>query len=132
MSDQTLFTQPDAAVTDNPQPAPATSGYDTMLQGIKSDDGRQKYATVSDALTSIPHKEQHIGTLESENSVLREELAASKARLEAAEALRLQDNTRLEHLRPSLPVQVLMLMTSLAKYGKRCLLKSKRQQPKVN
>lgn len=97
MSDQTLFneqTPPAAPATDNQQPATTTGGYDTLLQGITTDDGRQKYATLSDAINSIPHKEQHITTLESENSVLREQIAEWKAKAEAAEALKLQqDNT---------------------------------------
>ncbi len=87
MSDPTLFndnTNSEAPAADPQQTAPTSSAYDTMLQGIQTTDGRQKYATISDALNSIPHKDQHISTLESENSVLREELAVAKAAAEAA------------------------------------------------
>jgi len=98
MSDQTLFneqttttpasTQPDTTAVETP-----TDPYNTLLQGIKTDDGRQKYATVSDALTSIPDKETFIETLKSENAVFREEMEKMKARLDAAEALQSQPNT---------------------------------------
>ena len=100
MSDQTLFTeQPNTESTSTvvpqtiPETTPPTDVYGTLLQGIKTDDGRQKYATVSDAINSIPHKEQHIVTLESENSVLREELEAWKAKIAAAEALTMTQNS---------------------------------------
>ena len=76
--------------------APATgSEYDVLLQGIKTEDGRQKYATPSDAINSIPHKEQHIMQLESENSVLRDAQAELKTKMEAMEAMMegLRNNT---------------------------------------
>lgn len=99
MSDPTLFSEqapestPAATVPDTAPVASANNGYDTMLQGITTPEGRQKYANLSDALSSILPKEQHISTLESENSVLREELATWKARLQATEALGLQTST---------------------------------------
>lgn len=88
MSDQTLFNQEqttsDAPVADQQQEAPTTSGYEAMLQGIKTADGRQKYGTISDALNSISNKEQHISTLEGENAALRDQIKELKAALEAA------------------------------------------------
>ena len=97
MSDQTLFeetnTTPATPVTDNVQVQTTDDGYGSMLQGIKTADGRQKYANLSDALNSIQPAGQHISTLESENSVLREELDSWKARLTAAEALSMQPST---------------------------------------
>jgi len=54
-------------VTDNP--------YADLLGGIKTDDGRMKYATVSDALTAIPHAQGHISTLEAELTKVKEELS---------------------------------------------------------
>lgn len=83
--------QPNTDVTSAPAPtsAPAApvSEYDTLLQGIKTEDGRQKYATASDAINSIPHKEQHIATLESENAALRDATNELKAKLEGVESL---------------------------------------------
>jgi len=75
---------PPAEPTQTPQPAPAqentpapsaSDAYATMLGSIKSDDGRVKYATVSDALSSIPHAQSHINSIEEENARLKEELA---------------------------------------------------------
>lgn len=99
MSDQTteLFSQPtssDAPVQDPAPVAPPSDPYGTLLQGITTDDGRQKYGTVSDALTSIPHKEKHIATLEAEHKVYQDEIANLKAQLEAAKTLQVpQTNT---------------------------------------
>lgn len=96
MSDQTLFEQPntsEAAPADTQETAPAADPYNILLQDIKTGDGRQKFATVSDALTSLPHAQTHISTIESENEVLREELKALKAAQTAADALAAQPNT---------------------------------------
>lgn len=94
MTDQSLFDtaqetteQPAATAPDQAQPATTDSSYDSMLQGIKTSDGRQKYATISDALNSIPHKEQHVTQLESELAVLRQELESTKAELAAAQTV---------------------------------------------
>ena len=72
-----------------------TDGYDALLQGITTPDGRRKYATASDAINSILPKEQHISELESENSVLRDSQLELKAKMEAMEAMMegLRNNT---------------------------------------
>lgn len=98
MSDQTLFNEDakpnsDAPVADQQQEAPAADPYATLLQGIKTPDGRQKYATLSDAINSIAPKEEHISTLESENSILREEIQKIKAQMEAFTATQQVNNT---------------------------------------
>lgn len=121
MSDQTLFeqeTQPttsEAPVQDHVTEAPAADPYSALLQGIKSDDGRQKYGTVSDALLSIQHKEQHISTIESENAVLREEIAKLKAQWEAEQAMQfqkqdtVQSNPQTENASAGINVEELVL-----------------------
>ena len=87
MSDQTTIFDGGVAPTAEPTPAPATAPvqdntpapvtadpYATMLESIKSSDGRVKYATVSDALSSITHAQTHISTVEEENAKLKAEL----------------------------------------------------------
>jgi len=66
-----------------PAPAPAepsaqvdpNSLFADQLSGIKTDDGRQKYADVPTALDSIPHAQNHINELSSQVKDLQEELA---------------------------------------------------------
>jgi hypothetical protein len=60
-----------------PQP-PASDPYEEMLNGIQDREGRRKYATTSDALRSITHKEDHIVRLEAENALLREKAEQAK------------------------------------------------------
>lgn len=96
MTDQSLFTQDtntEATPADTQVVAPTADPYNILLQDIKTDDGRQKFATVSDALTSLPHAQSHISTIESENQVLREKIDELKARQTAADALQATNNT---------------------------------------
>lgn len=98
MSDQTLFNEDakpnsEAPVADQQPDAPAADPYAAMLQGIKTPDGRQKYATLSDAINSIAPKDEHISTIESENSLLREEIQKMKAQMEALTATQQPSNT---------------------------------------
>lgn len=50
--------------------------YADLLNTITTNDGRPKYATVSDAINSIPHAQQHIQTLEAEMAQMREQMKA--------------------------------------------------------
>jgi hypothetical protein len=59
-------------------PAPAVNPYEDLLKGIVTEDGRQKYATVSDAINALPHAQSHISKLEQENSAMREQLEKAK------------------------------------------------------
>ena len=82
MSDPDLLNQaaqtqtPAVDVTvDTPQTTTATADpYQDMVRGIVTTDGRQKYATVSDALNSLQPKDEHILRIEAENADLRERL----------------------------------------------------------
>jgi len=62
-------TQVTPATTEQPvtkpaeSPQPITDPYANLLSGIQAEDGRQKYATVSDAINSIPHAQTHIKEL---------------------------------------------------------------------
>ena len=62
--------------------------YADLLNTITTDDGRPKYATVSDAINSIPHAQKHISTLEAEMAEMRE----------AMKAMEEQRNTMAGHL----------------------------------
>lgn len=93
MSDQTIFNNTEVEKNQSKTPeadaVPATESttaqetrvsdpYVSMLDTITTSDGRKKYATVSDALNSIPHKESHISNLENELKEMREELDKRK------------------------------------------------------
>lgn len=65
----------------------ASDPYADLLKGIATDDGRPKYATVSDALNSIPHAQKHIASLEQELAELRSKYDSSSAELERAKSL---------------------------------------------
>lgn len=65
--------------------ASPTDPYADLLKSVVTEDGRQKYATVSDAINSIPNAQGHISKLESELKELREALA--KEREEAAKVV---------------------------------------------
>ena len=54
--------------------APQNNPYADLLSTITSEDGRPKYAKVEDALTSIPHAQKHIQTLEGELAQMREQI----------------------------------------------------------
>lgn len=71
---QTQVAQPSTGEAPAQTPTSADP-YADLLGGIKTDDGRLKYATVSDALNSIPHAQGHISTLEAELTEARAELA---------------------------------------------------------
>lgn len=58
--------------------------YGDLLKSITSQDGRQKYATVSDALNSLPHAQSHISTLEEKLRVEQEKAQQLQEQLEKA------------------------------------------------
>ena len=58
--------------------------YADLLQTITADDGRPKYSSVQDAISSIPHAQKHIKTLEQELAEMRakmEQVAKEKEEL---------------------------------------------------
>lgn len=55
-----------------PSPTPSSEAYDFIGEG-------KQYANADVALKSIPHKDQHIATIEAENAELREKLAKAGA-----------------------------------------------------
>ena len=58
--------------------------YADLLQTITADDGRPKYSSVQDAISSIPHAQNHIKTLEQELAEMRaqmEQVAKEKEEL---------------------------------------------------
>lgn len=64
-----------------PQPDP-NSLFADQLAGIVSEDGRQKYADVQTALSSIPHAQEHIKNLTAQVNELREELKQKEQRMD--------------------------------------------------
>lgn len=89
MSDQDIFEQPadiaQAQTEAQPQAVEAQPDvFNDLLSTITDANGSPKYADVATALQSIPHAQQHISTVESENARLKEELA----KREAAQAIK--------------------------------------------
>ena len=70
-------TQAEVKSPETPDP---NSVFANQLAGIKSDDGRQKYADVNTALDSIPHAQSHIKDLMAKNA----EMEAAIAKLTGA------------------------------------------------
>lgn len=100
MSDQDVFEEAeketpsgtpaalDAAEPQEPlegQPAQPANDYTDQLSQILNADGTPKYSTVADALSSIPHAQTHIATIEGENASLKEQLAKAQAAKELLE-----------------------------------------------
>lgn len=85
--DQVLEAAPQQA--EKQAEAPQESPYATMLQMIKTEDGRQKYNSIEDAISSIPHAQQHISKLEQELAQLKAEREARER--EAVKAQTLED-----------------------------------------
>ena len=73
----------------NTAEAPQADPYATMLQMIKTEDGRQKYNSVEDAISSIPHAQSHISKLEAELAQLK--AAQVEREKEAAKLQTLED-----------------------------------------
>jgi hypothetical protein len=76
----------------NKAEASSNDPYADLLKTIQSEDGRPKYATVSDAINSIPHAQNHISTLENELKEMREKMEElARERQELAEARHLEN-----------------------------------------
>lgn len=81
--EQTQVQEPSTTQDVKPSEAsPSTDPYGDLLKTITTETGVQKYGTVSDALNSIPHAQQHIKTLEGENSQIKEQLTAMQQQME--------------------------------------------------
>ena len=85
MSDESIFensaTQDQVgAASDQPDVKEAEGSQDNgvadLLAQITTEDGRQKYNSLEDAINSIPHSQKHISTLEQENKKLKEAMEA--------------------------------------------------------
>jgi hypothetical protein len=81
MVDQTstsIFEAPPETPEDT-TPAQSADPVATLLAGILAEDGRQKYATVEEAIKSVGHSQEHIRRLEQEAAALNEEVARRKS-----------------------------------------------------
>jgi len=91
MVDQTntsIFNQETATPAPEITPAPKEDPSATLLASILAEDGRQKYATVEDAIKSISHSQEHIRRLEQETAALNEEIARRKTAEEVLEEIK--------------------------------------------
>ena len=68
----------DQTGTPSPEDQNSSQAFATLLESIK-DGERQKYASVEDALKSIPNAQDHIKSLEEKNRELEEKLKEAKA-----------------------------------------------------
>jgi hypothetical protein len=85
-SDQTatlLGGEPTPAPAETPA-APKSDPMEDLLGSIRREDGSRKYTDVKDALQSIPHKEQMIGTLKGENDLLQRRIQELEAQANKA------------------------------------------------
>lgn len=79
----------EASATSNP--------YADLLGGIQTADGRPKYASVEDAISSIPHAQKHISTLEQELADMRAKLdEAARERQELIQGSRLEPQEQVQ------------------------------------
>jgi len=84
------------------EPTQAPDPYATMLDTIRTEDGRQKYATVSDAISSIPHAQDHIKSLTEKVREMEEQLKQAKKvddimeRVESTQAAKEQPSSKQE------------------------------------
>ncbi len=80
MSDQDVVENTAPVTPDALAPVvPATDPHADKLTGILNADGTPKYTNVAQALDSIPHAQEHISTIETENASLKEQLNAATA-----------------------------------------------------
>lgn len=70
--------------------------FANQLAEIKSEDGRQKYADVNTALSSIPHAQSHISSLEKQVAQLQEELTKRQGMEEVLERIKATPETNTE------------------------------------
>lgn len=85
--------KPKEEAPSNPEATSNDNSFDTLLQSIVTEDGRQKYTDVPSALQSIPHAQQHISRLEQESAQLKQKVDELQKELEkrtgVEEALRM-------------------------------------------
>lgn len=82
------------------QPAAPVDQFKDLLSSIKTEDGRQKFNSVPDALKALPHANEHISRLEQEMKDLRAELEKRKTAEEIIERLKQQNETKATEATP--------------------------------
>jgi len=70
--------------------------FANQLAAITSDDGRQKYADVNTALSSIPHAQSHIKSLENQLAQMQEELNKRQGMEQVLERIQATQDTNAE------------------------------------
>ena len=79
MDDQSNIFNPEPANTPAPPEPKAPNPYETMLKGIKNENGEQKYKTLEDALVALEHSQKYIPELKSQLSEANSELERIKS-----------------------------------------------------
>lgn len=94
MSDQDVFNTKPKEEEIKKQPEQLEANPNDLLDSIRTEDGRRKYESLDQALQSIPHSQDHIKKLESENREykstiegMQEQLKKIKTLEETVEAL---------------------------------------------
>lgn len=74
---------PEAEGASNPKAE--DKSFEDLLSQVKSDDGRQKYSSVEQAIQSIPHAQNHIKQLESDNASLKSQIQEKDQKIQELE-----------------------------------------------
>lgn len=88
MSDQTVFSE--TTQQDSGQPAQQSSPvnpFEDQLKGITNEEGRQKYATLEEALKALAHSQSYIPELKDSLSSKEQEIAKLQAELEKRQSV---------------------------------------------
>jgi DNA repair exonuclease SbcCD ATPase subunit len=88
MTDQSVFAEQE--VKDQGQPAqetPSVNPFADQLASIKTEEGKQKYATIEEAIKGLAHSQQYIPELKGTLSEKEQEIASLRAELEKREAV---------------------------------------------
>ena len=93
MSEQNIFTTTATPVAIEPVVSPPTTS--TLSPEVSEFVGTgKKYASVEDALRSVPHAQKHISTIEAELAAVKEELVKRRTAEDLLEELRSASNTQ--------------------------------------
>lgn len=87
---------PQAQESNQSQTVDTSTLFADQLSGIRDDDGRQKYADVNTALSSIPHAQNHIKSLETQLTQMQEELNKRQGMEQVMERIQATQETNTE------------------------------------
>ena len=114
MDNQTLFNeenqQTPAQPVDIPPAAPVSQPdpFAAMLANIKSEDGRQKYNTVPDAINALDHSQRYISQLQEQIKTLEEKVAQGVTMEKVIESMKQQNEPAHSQSTPGLTAEDVM------------------------